>query len=365
MNFYSLKVKEIVQETPDAVSIIFTIPDNLLESFSFFPGQYVTVKATIDEKEVRRPYSINSIPGKDQLSITVKKVDKGVMSHFLCTLNAGTHLEISNPEGHFTVKPSHDKSRAHYFFAAGSGITPIMSMIQTILEEEPKSICYLLYGNRNEPNIIFYDALNSLCRKYADQLFVTHTLSNPTKEKVHGLGGWLGKKETLWKGMTGRISDKNIATFLEKNPTKYAEKLFYACGPGDMIQIVEKYLLAQNIETKNIHKEFFTPSNKGEIISTESVQEGQSNITVTLKGKEHQFDMPRKSIILDILVDKKLDPPYSCTNGACSTCIAKVTSGEVKMDACFALEQDEIDAGFILTCQSHPVTEEVVLTYDV
>lgn len=365
MEFFTLPVKEVHQLTKDAYSIELTIPEEKKEIFKHFPGQYITVKANIQGKEIRRPYSIHSMPGMDTLSIAVKKVKHGLMSHYLPTLTKESVLEVAAPEGHFLVKPDHLTSKGYYFIVAGSGITPVLSMVQTLLEDEPKSSCYLLYGSRDEEQIIFKKTLDELGQKYRGQLFVDHILSKPLQEKAPGLGGLLGKKITHWKGLTGRIRPEIILEFYQKNKGLHQENQIYLCGPGDMIEKAEKVFLQHGIDQKQIHREFFTPAKKETNEKNTELVGGLVKLNVTLKGEEIQLDMPAKKIILDVLVDKKLDPPYSCTSGACSTCMAKVTSGAVKMDACFALEQDEIDAGYILTCQARPISESVTITYDI
>lgn len=365
MIFHTVILKNVIQETADTFSFVCDIPRESADRFFHVAGQYITVKALIGDKEIRRPYSINSLPGSPDFSFTVKKVNNGLMSNFLPTLSVGATLDISEPEGHFTLKPDHAKTRSHYFFAAGSGITPVMSMIQTVLEEEPRSTCYLLYGSRDEDSIIFKDKIDSLCQKYQQQLHVTHILSRPKKTKSQGVAGWLGQKKTEWNGPVGRISTSEIISFLQKNPSHFPEKNYYVCGPGDMIQVVEKTLLAVPVEAKNIHKEFFTPARPLDTAPGSNVTTGSSQVEVTLKGKVYHFSMDKNKMILDQLVAEKVDPPYSCTSGACSTCIAKVTRGEVKMDVCYALESDEIEAGYVLTCQSKAVSDDVSLTYDV
>ncbi|MBK8621177.1 MAG: ferredoxin--NADP reductase [Saprospiraceae bacterium] len=363
MNFHSLPIKNIRKETEDAYSLIFDIAGDLSSTFQHKAGQYVTLRSEINGEDIRRPYSINSRPGDADFSVTIKKVKGGKMSHLLSTFKSGDTLLISEPEGHFTVVPEHSQKRSLYFIAAGSGITPIMSMLQSILEDEPKSVCYLLYGSRNEQEIIFRESLEKLSDKYSGQLFVKHVLSNPITTKASGLSGWLGKKETSWSGEKGRISPSVVSGFLEDYPGQ-KDKQFYICGPGDMIEKVEKHLMLEGFVSQQIHKEFFTPAAK-KSASTSQSAEGTSRVEVILKGQQHQFDIPKNKIILDVLVENKLDPPYSCTSGACSTCIAKVTSGQVKMETCYALEDDEVAAGYILTCQAKAISEEVSLTYDV
>jgi ring-1,2-phenylacetyl-CoA epoxidase subunit PaaE len=365
MEFHALRIKNTIQETSDTYSLVFDIGQDIFHSYHHLAGQYVTIRAEVNGKEIRRPYSINSMPSSPDFSVSVKKVKGGIMSNFLPSLQVGDLLEVSLPEGHFTLTPDHTKIRAHYFVAAGSGITPVMSMIQTVLEEEPKSICYLLYGSRNEDSIIFKTRLHALSSKYSGQLQIRHVLSRPKQIKAGGIGGLFGKKETGWKGEKGRIDDKILTTFLTDFPSRAEEKHFYLCGPGDMISKAENCLTGQSVDQRFIHKEFFTPASSGKNPDKGAAIQGKSAISVMLKGKTYAFDMEKSKIILDQLVERKLDPPYSCTSGACSTCIAKVTEGQVKMDACYALDPDEVEAGYILTCQARPVTDEVVLTYDV
>lgn len=366
MEFFDLKIADIKQETADTKTFYFEIPDDIREKFMFLPGQYLTINAVINGDQVRRPYSISTVPGQNKIGVSVKLVNKGVMSHYLHhEVFTDMNLEVMPPTGHFTLRPDHDKSRIHYFIAAGSGITPIMSMIQTVLEEEPKSICHLLYGSRSESEIIFRAELDNLEKKYAGQLTVTHILSKPEKKASKGLAGWFGKKEAAWNGKSGRINASVIHNFLSENHPKYTDRQYYICGPGDMIEKTEKHLLSVHIEEKCIHKEYFsTPKATKENTGTVNMIE-ESRILVTLKGEEHSLNIKNKALILDALVAAKLDPPYSCTSGACSTCMAKVTSGSVKMDACYALEEDEIDAGYILTCQARATSEEVKLTFDI
>jgi len=366
MEFFDLKIINIIQETADTKTFYFDIPDQIKEKFTFLPGQYLTLNAVINGENIRRPYSICTIPGQNKIGVSVKLVKNGKMSHYLHKdIFTDMSLEVMPPMGHFNLTPDHDKSRIHYFIAAGSGITPIMSMIQSILEEEPKSICHLLYGSRSEAEIIFRTELEHLEKKYAGQLSVTHILSKPEKAVAKGLAGWFGKKEAAWKGLSGRISTSVVNNFLSENHPKYTDRHYYICGPGDMIEKTEKHLLSLHIENKCIHKEYFSspasPEDKADSVNLINT----SSIAVTLKGEEHVLNVKNNEIILDALVAAKLDPPYSCTSGACSTCMAKVTVGSVRMDGCYALEEDEIDAGYILTCQARATSEEVKITFDI
>lgn len=363
MQFHSLKILKIVSESSDTRTFYLEIPADLRSDYQHLPGQYLTVKADINGKEVRRAYSICTSPDAIAPGITIKKVSKGLMSNYLNDrVREGDSLDIMTPEGNFVVNTNHTSSRDHYFIAAGSGITPVMSMISAILEHEPKSVCYLLYGSRDEDSIIFKSQLDNLVKKYEDQFFVSYVLSQPLTRKEGGIGGFFSKKIVDWKGMKGRINDSCCAEFFTAHAPKTTDRQYYICGPGDLIQKVEAYLHNRHIDKKLIHKEYFASSN------TEKSKDAgitSGSVSVTLKGETFEIIVPKGKTILDILVDAKKDPPYSCTSGACSTCMAKVTEGEVTMDSCYSLEDDEIAAGYILTCQAHPKSERVVLTYDV
>ncbi|MBK9733718.1 MAG: 2Fe-2S iron-sulfur cluster binding domain-containing protein [Saprospiraceae bacterium] len=364
MNFHSLKIQKIVSETLDAKTIYFELPDDIVQEFMHHPGQYLTVRTNLNGNECRRAYSISTIPGGSTIGVTIKKVDKGLMSGFLHDkASEGDFLDVMTPEGHFIIKPNHLSARDYYFYAAGSGITPIMSMLQTILEEEPKSTCYLLYGSRDETNIIFKGKLDKMIQKYEDQLHVDYVLSQPLSKKTGGIGGLFAKKSVDWQGYKGRIDEKMCENFIKEHPPKNDDVQYFICGPGDFIQKIESFLLKKHVDKKLIHKEYFTPLTSKDQKEIQSASSGL--VSVTLKGENFTINVPKDKTILDVLVAAKKDPPYSCTSGACSTCMAKVTEGTVAMDSCYALDDDEIAGGFILTCQSHPTTANVSITYDI
>ena len=361
--FHSLKVNNITRETGEASSIYFHLPDELKNNYRFKPGQYLTLKFLLNGIEVRRAYSICTSPLEQKFGVNVKRVNKGLVSnHINDNLNEGDTVEVMEPDGNFGLELVPERSRDLYFFASGSGITPIISIIKTALEEEPKSRCYLLYGNKNEESVIFDDEIKSLSDKYSGQFFVTHTLSQPKRKKEGGLKGMFSRGKVTWTGLKGRIDAKKIDAFIESHPPQSKESHYFVCGPGAMIDTIIDHLENKGIDSAHLHSEHFISSAPagGGILSGGV----KSDVKVHLAGTEISLEVPPEKTILDVLIDEKHDPPYSCTSGACSTCIAKLIKGEVKMDACYALDDDEVKSGYILVCQSRAVTDEVELTFD-
>lgn len=363
-DFHSLKVKKIKRETPDAVTITFEVPQDLKDHFQYTQGQYLTLKMQVNGSEVRRAYSMCSSPLEEDLAVTVKKVKGGKMSTFLNDqLREGVQMEVMTPDGRFFTQVQEDQKKTYYLFAAGSGITPLMSILKTILEKEPLSRVFLLYGNRHEKSIIFQKQLEELEQRYQGQLSIEHILSQPAREKSKGLSGLFSKGKISWTGKVGRIDKNAVKSFLEDFPNPNQDAEYFICGPGTMIDTVEFALEEMGIDKKHIHTErFVNAADKGE--STVKGVEG-AQLKVHLDGQIHELVVPPNKTILDALIDLKYDAPYSCTAGACSTCMAKVIKGSVKMEACFALDDDEIEEGYILSCQSHPTSEEVEITFEV
>ncbi|MCS6929315.1 MAG: ferredoxin--NADP reductase [Saprospiraceae bacterium] len=367
MQFYPLKVLRIQPETPDTRTIEFHIPDKLSDLFTYQAGQYITVRHSLDGQEVRRAYSMSSSPLEKRLAITVKKLAGGRMSTFLHdTLKEGDTLEVAPPDGRFTVKFDPDKRRTFYLFGAGSGITPLMSILKTVLEAEPMSTIFLLYGSRNEENIIFRDELERLSQQYAGQLHVEHILSRPKKVESGNFIGLFKRYTTNWNGRTGRITGSVVEAFLEENPphTPAAHCEYFICGPGNMAEVVKTALLKRGVKSKQIHTELFINATSTPSEGAEASANGGARLIVHLNRVRIETTVPPNATILDVLIREKYDVPYSCTAGACSTCMAKVLKGRVRMDTCYALDEEEIKAGYCLTCQAHPETEEVEITYD-
>ncbi len=366
MEFHSLRVSQIVAETADAKTITFEIPAELAEKFAFRAGQYLTLKIEIDGEELRRSYSMSSSPLEKKVAVTVKKVSGGKVSTFLHdVLQVGQTLEIAEPEGRFTLNFDVEKRRSIYLIGAGSGVTPLLSLAKTALELEPQSQICLFLGSRRVEDIIFKDEFDRLATRYDGQFFVEHCLSQPPKIKAGGIAGFFGRSTMAWQGRSGRIDIKMLGQFLEENPPRTGDPVFFLCGPGTMMETVKAGLLGRGIEPKNIHVEHFLSAAPKGSASSDSASGGPSSrLIVRLNGQKIELPIDASQTVLDVLIKEKYEPPYSCTAGACSTCMAKCTSGKVKMDACFALDEDEIKAGWVLTCQARAESEVVEIDFD-
>jgi ring-1,2-phenylacetyl-CoA epoxidase subunit PaaE len=359
-NFYDLKISKIQKETEDALSISFSIPEDLKKEFQYKQGQYLTLKFDLNGKEQRRAYSMSSSPLEKDLTVTVKRVQKGLVStHMTTQLAVGTTVAVMPPQGRFFTPADVTNRKNYYMIGAGSGITPLLSMIKTIVETEPQSVVYLLYSNRNEESIIFKQQLDELQTRYVNQLYVEHILSQPKREKSGGLFGVFSKGTLNWQGKVGRISEDVLEKWLQDAPKTHKQSEVFICGPDAMMKTAEKTMLGKGFDATNIHTEHFSS------VETEKSENLKgAKVNVQLRGESIDFVATEGKTILEMLIDLKKDAPYSCTSGACSTCIAKVTKGTVKMDACYALDDDEVAAGYILTCQAHPTSSEVEITYE-
>lgn len=358
--FHSLKVSRIIRETGQASSVYFQVPNDLEDSYRYKAGQYLTLKFDINGKEERRSYSLCTSPLEDEIGVNIKRVKKGIVSNYINdNLKKGDEVEVMTPDGSFTIETAESKQRDFYFFASGSGITPVISMIKTILEEEPKSTCHLLYGNNNEETVIFSNELDKLSEKYKGQFIYRQTLSQPKREKQGGLKGLFSKGKMTWTGWVGRIDKAKVDQFLGAHPKQSIEAHYFVCGPGAMIDTIIDHLEGLKIDSKFLHTERFVSS-----MSSSSSTGVSAKVKVHLADKEYNIVVPADKTILDALIDEKVDAPYSCTSGACSTCVAKVHSGEVSMDVCYALDDSEVKAGYILTCQARPQSDEVELTFE-
>ena len=346
--FYKLQIKEVKHETASAISVVFTIPVELKSAYQFTAGQYVNLKLTLDGEEVRRAYSICSSPTSEELRICIKSVKSGHFSKFANdNLKVGDTLEVGQPEGKFTFNPSFSNLKNYAGFAAGSGITPVMSILKSVLESEPKSTFVLVYGNKTVDETIFYNELHELQLKYVGRFFVHYVFS---QAKADG-------------ELFGRI-EKSAVNFVLNN--KHKEKAFdkfYLCGPEEMITMVSTVLKENNVAEKNIKFELFSASSANENLAAES-HTGHTKITVMVDDEEATFEMSQKQTILEAALKQGLDAPYSCQGGICSSCLARITNGTAEMKKNSILTDGEIAEGLILTCQAHPTSAEIYVNYD-
>jgi len=363
--FHNLEVGFISKESHETVQIGFKIPEKNREDFAFNPGQYLTLKATVDGENLRRAYSICSPINKDTISVLVKRLEGGKVSNYLNdSIKPGDRMQVLPPAGNFKISLEEKQKRnTYYLIGAGSGITPLMSMIESILQEDSENVCHLLYGNRDEESIIFKSKLARLELVYPDRFSVEYVLSKPKQEKA-----FFGKKAPTWVGKIGRINKKRIADFLNQNKSE-ANRGYYICGPGSMIETSVEALHQLGIEKTLIHREYFTsgdlPSSKEEVIEEQEEIGEATKVIVTLEERNIELSIKGRKDIVQALMDKGEEPPYACLSGSCSSCKAKLIKGKVKMDVNIGLEDGEEEEGYILTCQSHPLTDEVELTYDI
>ncbi|MES2240620.1 MAG: ferredoxin--NADP reductase [Bacteroidota bacterium] len=346
-SFLKLIIKEVKRETAAAVSILFNVPEELKSNYTFVAGQYINLRLTLDNKELRRAYSICSSPESGELRIAVKAVKNGVFSQFATTrLKAGDVLEVGKPEGKFTFEPEPERQKNYAAFVAGSGITPVLSILKSVLKSEPKSSFVLVYGNKTVEDTIFHQELHDLQLQYVGRLFVHYVFSQAKAENA----------------LFGRI-DKSAVNYVLNNKHKELEfDKFYLCGPEEMINTVSGILKEKNVKESAIKFELFTSSTQENKIDTSL--EGHSKITVLVDDEEVSFEMSQKQTILDAALKQGIDAPYSCQGGICSSCLARVTSGTAEMKKNSILTDKEIADGLILTCQAHPTSESIYVDYD-
>lgn len=356
IHFHPLKIKEVRKETADCVSVEFDIPFNLSEAFQFRHGQSLTMRAFINNEEVRRTYSICSSPLDNEWRVAIKKQEGGLFSTFANEqLKKGDVLDVMQPVGNFYTPLIPAQRKSYVALAAGSGITPVISIIKTTLRTELNSEFTLVYGNKNINSIIFKEELEGLKDKFISRFRIIHVLSRDRTEAVIN---------------SGRITvDKLMELIKLINYTSVDE--FFICGPEEMIFCVKDFLQQTGIGEKKIHFELFaTAGDKKKKASSGKKETGGgpvSKITVKLDGRSFEFDLSLNSetAILDAALKQGADLPYACKGGMCCTCKAKLLEGEVEMDVHWGLEEEEIEKGYILTCQSHPKTEKVLVDFDI
>jgi ring-1,2-phenylacetyl-CoA epoxidase subunit PaaE len=364
-HFRTLKIEDVRRETAECVSVAFAVPDALREEFRYHQGQNITVRMMADGGEVRRSYSICSSPLESELRIAIKKVPGGVFSTWANErLAVGHELEVLPPSGRFYTELRPGNRKDYLAFAAGSGITPVISLIKTTLAVEPGSSFTLVYGNRHRVSIIFREELEALKNRYMDRLALHHILSREEMD----IPLYQGRIDTTkCDELCGRLID-----------LRSVDEVFL-CGPEQMIFSVREWLEVHGVERRKIHFELFHTigadtsvprgvAEEGGILQNGGSSAGAnrvSQVTVRLDGISHSFGLPFDgSSVLEAALMAGVDLPFACKGGVCATCRARLMEGKVEMDNNYALEADELEAGFVLTCQSHPRSEKVVIDFD-
>ncbi len=351
VRYFHLSVKEITEETEDTKTFHFWQP--IHDTVKYKAGQFLTVIPIIDEKKVRRSYSFSSSPKTDTApAITVKRVKGGLVSNYLCDhLKIGDSLEVMEPMGNFALETEATQGKNYVFVGAGSGITPLFSMIKTILQAEPQSSIELIYGSRSENQIIFKSALDALEKTYADRLKILYIISQPGPS---------------WAGLKGRINQASIVYYLKQElGTDILGSHYYLCGPEEMMEQVQQSLAIFDVPAEQIHKELFASNSSEEVNQAE--EDGslkEQVVQLVYEGKTHEITVLPSQTILEAALEADLDIPYSCQAGMCTACMGHCSSGKVIMDEEDGLTQGEIDKGYILTCVAHPMSAGVVINLD-
>jgi ring-1,2-phenylacetyl-CoA epoxidase subunit PaaE len=357
-HFQSLTIRDVRRETNDCVSISFDVPTALAESFRFIAGQYVNLRAIVDGEELRRSYSICSAPHSGELRVAVKRVEGGRFSEFANTkLKIGDVIDVMPPDGKFCFEPEADAKQNVLAVAAGSGITPILSIVTTLLEEVPSSSVALVYGNRRVRDIMFKEQIEDLRDRFLNRFQLIHVLSQEPQESPIN---------------NGRIDRKRIETIINKLGVNRLFHWAYICGPESMTDEVIQTLGDSGMSADSIHRERFSAGphawKTSPLTATKVEQKhnvATSQVTVIADGIERVLRVPFEGeSILEIALAAGIDAQFACKAGVCCTCRAQVLKGAVKMDANFTLEQHEVGRGFVLTCQSHPTTEHVKISFD-
>lgn len=356
--FHRLTVADVQRETDDAVCVRFEVPAELRDTFRFVQGQYLTLRRDIDGEDVRRSYSICSGVDDDALEVAIKHIEGGRFSSYAnAELKAGDSLEVMPPDGRFSTELKADNDHNYLCIAAGSGITPILSIVKSILSREPHSHVTLLYGNQRVASIMFRDELERLKNRYMERFQLIHVLSRENREVDI---------------LNGRIDNRKGAALCRNLLDLKAVDEFFLCGPEGMISEVSRGLRGAGVDEASIHYELFGASAADAQTVIERHHERArryagkvSRVTVKADGRETHFELsPDGENILDAALDAGVDLPFACKGGACATCKCRVIKGEVEMDVRHALEDSEIAAGYVLSCQAHPVSDEVLLDFD-
>ena len=354
--FHKLKVIDVREETEGCKSVAFEIPEALKAEFAYKQGQHLTLRSTIDGEDIRRNYSLCSSPLDNEWRVAIKKLVGGKFSTYANeALKKGDFLEVMPPAGHFYTELDANNEKHYIAFVAGSGVTPIMSIMKTVLHTEPKSQFSLVYGNKNTQSIIFHEEIEGLKNKYMTRLGVYYLLSRERLEEPI---------------LNGRIDREKCETLFDGLIDVKSGDEFFICGPEEMINTVVEALKIAGVEDRKVHFELFTsPDSKGgQAVQREIPVEDLGKVcevTVTVDGKTFEFPLPYgQDNLLDAAMKEGADLPFACKGGVCCTCKARLLEGEVEMDKNYGLVQEEINMGFILSCQAFPKSEKVVIDFD-
>ncbi len=352
VHYLNLRVREVIHETPDAISIVFDHPAD--KKINYKPGQFFTLIPTVEGKKVRRAYSVCTSPYTDEYpAVTVKRVEDGVVSNFLNDqLKAGDVLEVMEPMGHFIIEPDAAKKRHIVLLGGGSGITPLMSIAKSVLKMEPNSAVSLIYANRNVESIIFRQELEKLQQTYSSSFKVIYVLDQPPAG---------------WTGPSGLLTPANLPALLQQLPQWPAEQVeYFICGPEGLMICVDQTLKAMNIPKERMHKESFVAGTADKPAAAATTAVGGDEVktrevTVILDGEEHKFAVKPDNTILQTALDLDIDLPYSCQSGLCTACRGRCLSGKVHMDEDEGLSDSEKEEGYVLLCVGHPKTDDVII----
>ena len=353
--FHSLKIKDVRRETEDAVSLSFDLPEKLAENFRFTPGQHLTLRTEIEGEDIRRNYSICVAPHEGELRVAIKRIAGGVFSTWAnSAIAVGDVLDVMPPHGSFTWSFDRDRAATYVGFAGGSGITPVLSLLKTTLEAEPKSEFVLLYGNRDSNSIMFLEDIAALKNRFVDRLQVYHFLEDEEEDIAL---------------FNGRLDSAKIAELLSTLIDPTTIDAAFVCGPGPMMDAVEEGLTTAGVPADRILLERFTvgamsAAQAAAVRELEQKAAGRK-VQVTLDGRKRSlvFDAAKGSILENARA-VGLPAPFACKAGVCATCRARLVQGEVKMIANYGLSAEEVAQGYVLTCQAVPMTDDVVLDYD-
>ena len=351
--FHRLAVDDLRRETADAVSITFAIPQELAGDYSFLPGQYLTLRTTMDGEEVRRSYSICSGPDDGELRIAVKKVDGGAFSSWAAEeLKTGDELDVMTPTGRFGIAHAPDQARLYVGFAAGSGITPILSIVKGVLAREPRSRFFLFYGNRTAEGMLFREELEELKDRFLQRLSLFHVISGEEQDIAI---------------LHGRLDGDKVRVLLRSLVPAASVDHVFICGPMGMSEDIEATCRAIGIADEKIHVERFVSEFGGRPRPKKALKSGaplKAIASLVIDGKRREVPVAEGEAILDAALRAGMDLPFACKGGMCSTCRAKLVEGDAQMEVNYSLEPWELKAGFILTCQARPTSEKVVVDYD-